>query len=262
MAELGGHAEVSATQLVADDDATAEARAEGDADDVAVALARAELVLAPRCRVGVVLHDDREAHAGLDLLLQRLVAPVDVGREVDLRANTVDVAGRADAHADDLVPGARSVDGGGDGVHDALGRARGRHLVGREDVAFLVDHTGRDLGAADVDADGESHESLSFGRAPLRPTVPEALPSGSRRPPGGRAPKGSWDALRQAVSPGRCVARDRCPRHPLGDRPGPCADPSHGSSSAVPEPGPRSGRRPAVRCPRRPGGRRRPGCAP
>ncbi|MGX1094056.1 hypothetical protein RKD47_004737 [Streptomyces albogriseolus] len=172
MAELGGHAEVAAAQLVADDHAAAEAGAQGDADDVAVALARAELVLAPGRRVGVVLHDDRKAHAGLDLLLERLVAPVDVGGEVDLGALAVDVSGRADAHADDVVSGACSFHRGGDGVHDLLGRARGRHLVGREDGAFLVDHAGRDLGAADVDADGESHESLSFGRAPLRQRYP------------------------------------------------------------------------------------------
>ena len=42
VAELGGHAEVAAAQLVADDDAAAEAGAERDADDVAVALAGTE----------------------------------------------------------------------------------------------------------------------------------------------------------------------------------------------------------------------------
>ena len=182
-------------------------------------LPRAELVLAPGGRVGVVLHDDGEAHAGLDLLLQRLLAPVDVRREVDRGALTVDVSGRTDAHADDLVTGACALHRGGDGVHDALGRARGRHLVGREDVAFLVDHTGRDLGAADIDADGESHESLSFGRAPLRPTVPEALPSESRRPPGGQAGGTPAARPRGTLSPGRCVRPGRCPRRRPGARP-------------------------------------------
>lgn len=192
-----------------------------------------ELVLAPRGGVGVVLHDDRQADAGLDLLLERLVAPVDVGGEVDRRPLTVDVTGRADADTDDLVSGSRALDGGGDGVHDPLGRARGRHLVRREDVAFLVDHTGRDLGTADVDADGESHESLSFGRAPLRPTVPEALRRDSRRPPGGRA----------GVSPGRCVLRGPGRRPGRGFPGGRCP----GSSSGAPGPRRRSGTRRAVR---------------
>ena len=150
-----------AAQLVADDDAAAQARAERDADDVAVALARAEAVLAPGGRVRVVLDDDGEADALLDLLLQRFLAPVDVGREVDGGPLAVDVTGGADAHAHDLVSGARAVDGGGDRVHDGFGRAGGRHLVGREDVALLVDHARRDLRAADIDTDGESHESLS-----------------------------------------------------------------------------------------------------
>ncbi len=211
VAELGGDAEPAAAQLVADDDAAAEAGAERDADDVVVALARAEAVLAPGGGVGVVLDDDGQADALLDLVLERLVAPVDVGREEDRGALVVDVSGGADADGLDLVALAGPFDRGGDGVHDGLGGRRCRHREGVEDRALLVHDSGRDLRAADVDADGQSHVSLSSGRAPLRATVPEGRassgssgrvqsrsmcsagpgPSSSGRPPGRASPVGS-----------------------------------------------------------------------
>lgn len=176
MAELGGHAEASAAQLVADDDAAAEAGAERDADDVVVALAGPEAVFAPGRGVGVVLDDDGQADALLDLVLERLVTPVDVRCEQDGGALVVDVTGGADADGLHVVALARPGDRRADRVDDAFGRRRGRHLERREDPALFVDHSSRDLRAADIDADGESHESLSFGRAPLGATVPEAAP--------------------------------------------------------------------------------------
>ncbi|GAA2930482.1 hypothetical protein GCM10020221_27800 [Streptomyces thioluteus] len=158
----------AAAQLVADDDAAAQAGAQGDADDVVVALAGAEAVLAPGGGVGVVLDDDGEADALLDLVLERLVPPVDVGGEEDRGPLVVHVAGRADADGLDVVVGADGPHRVGDGVDDSFGRVRGRHLACREDRTLFVDHAGRDLRAADVDADGESHVSLSFSLEPRR----------------------------------------------------------------------------------------------
>lgn len=157
MPELGGDAEASAPQLVADDDAAAQAGAERDADDVVVALAGAEAVLAPGRAVRVVLDDDGQADALLDLVLQRFVPPVDVGREEYGRALVVHVSGGADADGLDGVVAADLGDGGADGLRHSVRGRRGGHLVRLKDRALFVDHAGRDLRAADVDADGESH---------------------------------------------------------------------------------------------------------
>ena len=81
------------------DDAAAHTGADGDEQQVVGVRSGTEAVLAPGRGVGVVLDDDREVDELADVLGERLVDPVDVGREGHRGAVDVDEARRADADA-------------------------------------------------------------------------------------------------------------------------------------------------------------------
>ena len=97
VADLGADAEGAAVQRAVEHDAAADAGADGDQQQVVDVVAGAEGELAPRRGVGVVLDDDRQVDALLELGPEVDVAPGDVGREHDHGARLVDVAGGADA---------------------------------------------------------------------------------------------------------------------------------------------------------------------
>jgi hypothetical protein len=78
VAELAPGAEAAAEQPVAGDDRAADAGADREHDHVAHEAAGAEPELGPAGGVRVVVDDHRRADAGLELLAERLVAPVDV----------------------------------------------------------------------------------------------------------------------------------------------------------------------------------------
>src|SRR5674536_198660 len=115
-------------------------------------------VLPPRHRVGVVLHDGWQADPHFDLGLQRLVPPGQVRGEAHGPTTGLDEAGGADPHRRHRMGGPQRVHHLGDGVGRPVNRgARGAPLELGQDATVLVDDPGRDLGAADVHADGECH---------------------------------------------------------------------------------------------------------
>ena len=97
VAELGAGAEPAAEESVARDDRAADARADREHHHVADEPAGAEAELRPAGGVRVVVDDDGGADAGLELLAERLVAPVDVRGVVHRRLGGVDEACRGDA---------------------------------------------------------------------------------------------------------------------------------------------------------------------
>jgi hypothetical protein len=97
VAELCADAEATAVEAAVQDDATADAGADGDDDQVRLAATGTELVLGPGRGVRVVLHHHRQAHPSGDRVAQRLVAPGQVRCDEDPRAVGVDEAGRPDA---------------------------------------------------------------------------------------------------------------------------------------------------------------------
>ena len=115
--------------------------------------------LAPRRSVGVVLDDDWQVDERPYVLAERLLAPVDVGREANRGAVFADEACGSDADAGSLLVTDQAFD---EVRHDRrdLGRIVGRRLGRRvEDLAILGDEPRRDLGSADVDANGQCHVS-------------------------------------------------------------------------------------------------------
>ncbi len=159
VADLGGDAEATAEQLAAVHDATTDAGADRDEQQVVGVLAGTEAELAPRRSVGVVLDDDGQVDEGADALAERLLAPVDVGREAHGRPVLADEAGGTDADAGGLLLADQSLDEVGHDLRD-LGRVVGRRLGCRaEDLAIVGHESGRDLGSADVDANGQCHVS-------------------------------------------------------------------------------------------------------
>src|SRR5262249_52990708 len=120
--------------------------------------------------VRVVLHEDRQGQGALEIGFQVEVTPGEVGCEEHDGSGLVDVARRAHADRLDLVPGAQLGD-------ELLDCGLDRGYVGRrrldlellQDGAFLVDDSPGDLGAADVDAAGQAHDSSS-GQASSPPS--------------------------------------------------------------------------------------------
>ena len=107
VADLAAHAEASAVQAAVEHHAAADAGADRDEQQVVDVLAGAVPELAPRGGVGVVLDDDGEVDARLELGPEVEVAPGQVGREHHHRPGLVDVAGRADADGLHRVPGSQ-----------------------------------------------------------------------------------------------------------------------------------------------------------
>src|SRR6478735_780765 len=171
--ELARDAVATADDPPVEHDAPADAGAEVDHDQVALAAAGAEAVLGPHGGVGVVVDEDRQRHPLAERLPQRLVAPREVRREDDCRAVGRDEAGGPDADRGDVVgaTGEQLLDDRDDRVLDhpwGGGPVRGVAPGAGQHVAVGVDDATGDLGATDVDADGER-------------TVSHGIPPGGRR---------------------------------------------------------------------------------
>ena len=170
--DLGAHAEGAAVERAVEDDAAADAGADGDQQEVVDVVAGAELELAPGRGVRVVLDDDGQAERRLEVGLQVEVAPGQVGGEQHDGAGLVDVAGRAHADRLDRGGGSRSsvtsFSIAASMACDVGGRRLDPELL--EDGAVLVDDAAGDLGAADVDAAGQAHDCViaSSSRRPSR----------------------------------------------------------------------------------------------
>ena len=116
----------------------------------------AEPGLGPGHGVGVVLHHDGQPDQPADLLLQRLLAPGEVGGETHDGAGLVDEPGRADADGLDLPALRELAYDVGDRVGDhvrPIGGGRPERMG--DDRAVVVDHTRGHLRAADVHTDRE-----------------------------------------------------------------------------------------------------------
>ncbi len=167
--ELAGDAEAPADDAPAQHDAAADAGAEVDHDQVALAAAGAEAVLGPDRGVGVVVDEDRQRHPLAQGLAQRLVAPGEVRREDDGGPVGGDEPRGPDADRRDVVGAAleQLLDDRDDGVldHPRGGRAvRGVAPGANQHRAVGVDDAAGHLGAADVDADRE--RAVSHGVPP------------------------------------------------------------------------------------------------
>ncbi len=156
VAELTGHPVLAALDPAVLQDRAADARTEGDHDEVVLAPARSEAPLRPGGGVGVVVDHDGDDEAGGEGVAQGLVAPGQMGGEQHLGAVGVHPARRADADGVDVVPVGEVQDQFDDGVLDDLGALGlvgrlGAHLL--QDGAVRVDDARHHLGAADVDPD-------------------------------------------------------------------------------------------------------------
>src|SRR6202044_489010 len=108
---LAGDPPPAPVQLPVDHDPGADSGADRDEHDVLVAARGAEHGLGPGGGVRVVLHYHGQACVVFDPLLQRLVAPGEVGREQHAGPGDVDEPGGADAHGVHLVPAGQLGDG-------------------------------------------------------------------------------------------------------------------------------------------------------
>src|SRR5690625_1321710 len=92
----------------------------------------------------------------LELLGQRMMAPGHVGGEVHRAPIGADEARRPDPDTGHLMRGPQLRDGIGHARLEQLRiRGRGATSSGGDDPPLLIDHPCRDLGPADVHADGE-----------------------------------------------------------------------------------------------------------
>ena len=105
VAGLARHPPAAAVELAADQDGGADAGPQGHQHHVAVPAGGAEPGLGPGRGVRVVLHHDLAAETLLHPLLQRLVAPGEVGREQDSGPGAVDEPGRPDPDGRRPCPG-------------------------------------------------------------------------------------------------------------------------------------------------------------
>ena len=148
-------------ELAVDDHASAEPRADEEARHVAVALRRAEAVLAEDAEVHVVADEKRHAEALLHVLADRVIAPREVRREEHDAALLIDDAGRAGCDGVQLLP----VDAGVADhlLHDAdddlldVRRAVAAGLRALfqavDDLILLIKDGAEHLRAADVETD-------------------------------------------------------------------------------------------------------------
>ena len=172
--ELAGHAVGAAVDPAVHDDRAADAGAQRDAQDEAVAGAGAEPALAERGGVGVVVDHDRDGDPAGQAGPQRLVAPRQVRREHHGGAAGVDEACGADADRGDVVQLLQLLDQLDDGVLDPDDVVpQGGSATELDHGPARVDDPGQDLGAADVDAD--------------RQRVPQVDPGSPRGAGGGSA---------------------------------------------------------------------------
>ncbi|MPM96529.1 hypothetical protein SDC9_143693 [bioreactor metagenome] len=151
---LAGHAPSAAVDLAVQDQATADAGAEGDHREGGAALPGAEPVLPPGRRIGVVVDHHRQIEAGLETLHQRFVAPGEVRREPYDPAGLVDPAGGADPDGAGVVVTRQGIDEPDDRFLDGIGPVgrRGDRTTPRQPSVGAHDG-GRHLRPTDVDPD-------------------------------------------------------------------------------------------------------------
>ena len=157
--ELAADAVGAAQQPRVVDDATADAGADGDEHHVVGLPRGAEAELAPRRRVGVVLDGDGVGHERLEALLERLVAPREVGGEEHVRPRAVDEAGAGHTHPDDglVVASASSRTRSAASWAMRSGSCAGVSRRASARISPRRDQAGSDLGAADVESDRGRH---------------------------------------------------------------------------------------------------------
>src|SRR5690606_27183218 len=102
VAELPRDAEAAPQHLPVDEQSPANARAEGDHDQVALPSSRPEAPLGSGGGVGIVVDEDGLRDALPQSVAQRLVAPGQVGGEDNSRAVGSDEAGGSDTDREDL----------------------------------------------------------------------------------------------------------------------------------------------------------------
>ena len=151
-------------QGAVDDDAAADAAADGDEEHVAGAATGAESVLGDGGGVGVVLQEARDVELLLEPRGEGDIAPArEVGGMGDHAAQVVDRPGRGDADRRQLLLAEARLaqalaQGGGHAGDDGVGPfgAKGGTDVLGEDGAGGVDDEGEDLGGAEVEAAEEA----------------------------------------------------------------------------------------------------------
>ena len=242
VAELARDAEAAALHLSADEDAAADAGAEGHHHHVGLAARGAELPLRPDRGVGVVVDEDRCGQPLLQRRLQRLVPPGQVRGEDDGGAVRGDEPGGADAdrgHVGAADP-EQLLDHVDDRVLDhrrAGGPVRGVAPGPVADPPARLDQAAGDLGAADVDADREAaaHNPIPSAASAAAPIMPASLPRLARRelrlrpvPAAGELPaeRGAGRVEQQVPRVGDAAADDdQLGVEDRGDRGGALADP-------------------------------------
>ena len=200
--------------VAVDDHRAADAGAEVDADEVGLAATGAEPPLGPDGGVGVVLDDDRQPQPRADRVAQRLVAPGQVRREQHVGA-----ARRRRSPAAPMPTAWISCRSASSSTASTIVSSTTCGLLLRSGVSrrtwsrtspSCVDDAGGDLGAADVDADGEQRgvqRADPQGAAPTRPAasaragtaVARSRPRLYRRPYAGQAPKTGSAGAAQGV---------------------------------------------------------------
>ena len=159
LADLACAVAVAADELVVDDDAAADAGAEGEADEVFHAPAGAAFPFGEGHAVGVVVDGDGEGDLGFEEGFEGDLVPAgDVGELGDDAFFEVDEAGHADADGGDAgVAAAEVLDDADDGGDELAGGVEflGGDGWGVVDDVSAEDHAGFYGGAAEVDADGQ-----------------------------------------------------------------------------------------------------------
>ena len=117
--------------------------------------AAAEAILRPPRGVRVVLDRDGRLEPRFQLLLERLVVPVDVRRVDDDGTVAVDEPCGGHTHRGDFVRVGEVADHVDHGIFECLRIDRRLDAELLDDVPFVVHHTASDLGSADVDSDLE-----------------------------------------------------------------------------------------------------------
>src|SRR5207302_3863239 len=172
MTGFAGESEAAAVEIAVDDEAAADAGADGQHDDVGELLAGAEPVFAPCGCVGVVLDDDRKVDAGGHLIVQWCFPPAAVRRDEDVMTGGVDESCRADPNRADLMLAQELPHDLADNI-DQMFVVTTRRAPPRlrGDVAVLIHNARSDLPTTDVDAD-RLHQSRAASSSRTLRSIP------------------------------------------------------------------------------------------
>ena len=147
-------------QLAFQNQPSADARAEKNADHIAGFGFELDLVNPERAGVAIVFQKDLHLELLFQFLLERHIVPIEVGRENNLAGFGVHRPGRPDADGLDLFEVEvafihRLTNATGDAVDDFVRAAIrfGAHARASDAVEFVVEDAREDFGAAKIDAD-------------------------------------------------------------------------------------------------------------